>query len=73
MTIEEKSLSEITHEAFGLLAKHLGVANTVRFINQFSTGYGNYTEERKEIFKDLTLEQYEEALRQIKEKYATSK
>ena len=73
MTIEEKSLTEITHEAFGLLAKHLGVANTVRFINQFSTGHGNYTEERKELFKDLTMEQYEEALQQIKQKYGANK
>lgn len=29
----------------------IGVANTVRFINQFSTGYGNYTEERENLLR----------------------
>jgi hypothetical protein len=29
--------------------------NTVRFINQYTTGYGNYTEERRELFADQTL------------------
>jgi hypothetical protein len=29
--------------------------NTLRFLNQFSTGYSNYTEEREARFKDLSL------------------
>jgi hypothetical protein len=28
----------------------------VRFVNQFSIGYGNYTEERKELFANMTLD-----------------
>jgi hypothetical protein len=57
MTIEARPLAEITHEAISLLCKHIGVANTVRFINQFTTGYGNYTEERQELFGDMSLEE----------------
>lgn len=30
---------------------------TLRFLGQFTTGYGNYTEEREVLFKDLSLEQ----------------
>ena len=56
MSSQAKSLSEITQQAIELLSKEIGIVNTVRFLNQFSTGYGNYTEEREQMFKDLTLE-----------------
>jgi hypothetical protein len=56
MTIEVKPLTEITHEALSILYKHLGIANTMRFINQFTTGYGNYTEERREIYADMSID-----------------
>ena len=56
MTVEVKPLAEITHEAITVLCQHIGIANTMRFINQFTTGYGNYTEERKEIFASMSLE-----------------
>jgi hypothetical protein len=55
MTLQTKPLSDITHQAISLLTKELGVANTIRFISQFTTGYGNYTEEREDLFKDLSL------------------
>ena len=57
MTVEAKPLAEITQEALALLCKHLGVANTIRFINQFTNGSGNYTEERKELFATMSLEE----------------
>ncbi len=53
--MQPKSLNQITQEAIALLTKEIGIANTLRFLNQFSTGYGNYTEEREAQFKDLTL------------------
>lgn len=56
MSIQVKSLNQITQQAIEILSKEIGVANTVRFINQFSMGYGNYTEEREDSFKDLTLD-----------------
>jgi hypothetical protein len=56
MTIDVKPLAEITSEAMGVSCKHLGVANTIRFINQFTTGYGNYTKERDELFRDLSIQ-----------------
>jgi len=56
MTVEVKPLAEITHEAISVLCKHIGVANTMRFINQFTTGYGNYAEERKEAFANMSIE-----------------
>ena len=53
MSIQVRPLSEITQQAIELLSKELGIVETVRFLNQFTTGYGNYTEEREALFKDL--------------------
>lgn len=57
MTIQEKALRQITREAVEVLSKEIGIANTIRFINQFAIGYGNYTQERERIFEDMTLEE----------------
>lgn len=51
-----KPLAEVTQEAIRILCKEMGLVNTVRFVNQFSVGYGNYTEEREQLFADLTLD-----------------
>jgi len=56
MNVQTKPLSEITRQAIDLLSKEMGIVDTVRFLNQFTTGYGNYTEERKSLFTDLTLD-----------------
>ena len=55
MITQTKNLNEITQQAIEVLFKEVGIANTIRFLNQFSTGYGNYTEERENLFEDLTL------------------
>ena len=53
---EEKPLVEINREALRVLYKELGLVNTIRFLNQFTLGYGNYTEERKQLFAGVTLD-----------------
>ena len=63
MTVQEKALSEIPQEALEVLSKEIGIANTIRFINQFTMGYGDYTQEREQIFEDMTLD---EILNEIK-------
>lgn len=57
MNIQAKPLNEITRQAIDLLSKEIGITDTVRFLNQFTTGYGNYTEEREALFKDMTLDE----------------
>jgi hypothetical protein len=56
-TLLQQSLNEISLEAIHVLCRQLGVVNTLRYLNQFTTGFGNYTEEREELFKELTLEE----------------
>jgi len=57
MNVQPKPLSEITQQAMSVLAKELGLANTLRFISQFSSGYGDYTEERRELYADMSLDE----------------
>ncbi|HEX4955835.1 MAG TPA: hypothetical protein VF017_20800 [Thermoanaerobaculia bacterium] len=57
MNVAAKPLSEITHEAIQLMTKELGIVATIRFLNQFSAGYGDYTAERDVLFEGLTLDQ----------------
>lgn len=56
MTTESQSLQKITEKAIKILSKEMGIADTIRFLNQFSSGYGDYTEERLTMFYDLTLD-----------------
>ena len=68
MSIQLKPLTEITQQAIDLLFKEIGVVNTVRFLNQFTTGYGDYTEERESLLKDLTLDEIVIAARKGRDK-----
>ena len=56
MVIETRPLAEITTVALKVLYKEIGIVNTLRFIGQFTTGYGDYTQERKELFVGMTLD-----------------
>jgi hypothetical protein len=64
MPAETKPLTEITREAINILCREMGLVNTLRFITQFTTGYGNYTEEREELFADMSLEDVLSAIKQ---------
>lgn len=57
MTTFALPLAEITQSAIRLLCQEIGIVNTARFLNQFSTGYGNYTEEREDLFGEITVEE----------------
>lgn len=55
MNIQTKPLNKITNEAIHVLCREIGVVDMVRFINQYTTGHGNYTEERKALFDNMSL------------------
>jgi hypothetical protein len=63
MNIEARPISEITRRATHILFKELGVVDTIRFLNQFSIGQGDYTKERDKWPGDTTLD---EAISQIR-------
>jgi hypothetical protein len=55
MNIITKSLNDINIEAVTLLNSKLGIAETTRFLNQFTTGFGDYTKEKEDIFDEMSL------------------
>jgi hypothetical protein len=56
MIARARPLAEVTHDAVRNLINEIGIVDTIRFLNQFSTGYGDYTKERDQLFRDLTLD-----------------
>lgn len=63
MAVETRPLAEITTVALKVLYREIGIVNTVRFINQFTTGYGDYTQERQELFASMTLDDMVSAIK----------
>lgn len=64
MIAETRPLAEVTQTALRVLYKEIGIVNTVRFINQFTTGYGDYTQEREQFFAEMTLDDIISAIKQ---------
>ena len=56
MITEIKPLVEINQQAIRLLYQELGIVNAVRFLRQFTVGFGDYTQERDALFGNKTLE-----------------
>lgn len=57
MTVSSTPLSEITTTAIRILCREIGPVNTARFLNQFTTGFGNYTHERNQITNEPTVDE----------------
>jgi hypothetical protein len=56
MITDTRPLIEVTQQAINLLYKELGVVDAVRFLKQFTQGYGNYTQEREALFANKSLD-----------------
>jgi len=66
MLAQVQPLNEITTKAIHILSKEIGLENTIRFLNQFTTGYGNYTEERKKTFNKMSVSEIVTEIRKQK-------
>ncbi len=65
-----RPLAEINQQAIRLLYEELGVIDAVRFLKQFTQGYGNYTQERDSLFADMSLD---EIVNQIEQRRKAAK
>jgi hypothetical protein len=65
MSVSVRTMEEVTQQAITLLTREMGVADTLRFLSQFNSGMGNYTEEREAILADLSLEEIFARARQL--------
>ena len=68
-----KPLAETTHEAITVLSRELGIVDTVRFLTQFSTGFGDYTRERDTIFRGLTIDEILSEIRRSHRRRSTKR
>jgi len=57
VTSEAKPLIEVNQQATRLLYRELGVTDAVRFLKQFTVGFGDYTKERQVLFDQNSLEE----------------
>lgn len=71
MVVQTRPLAEVTQDAIRVLCRELGLADTMRFVGQFTVGYGDYTAERDELFKDMTLDDIIAAIKQRREQTST--
>jgi hypothetical protein len=51
-----RSISEINRQATHILFKEMGVVETIRFLNQFSVGQGDYTKDRSKWLDKITMD-----------------
>lgn len=65
MNTQTRPVSEISRRATDILFKEMGVVDTIRFLNQYSVGQGDYTKERGNWLGETSLD---DAVAQIKTK-----
>ena len=66
MNAKIKPMSLVNENATNILVREMGVVDTIRFLNQFSVGYGNYTEERRKIVDSMTLDDIFSGIEEMK-------
>ncbi len=56
--------TEIRQQGYKALIDALGVAGTLRFLQQLGVGYGDYTKERHQWLNQLTIEDFRDYVKQ---------
>ena len=69
--IAERPLSELTQDAVRILYRELGVVETVRFLRQFTNGYGNYLAERDALLAGKSLDELLSEIKQLRHTLVT--
>ena len=60
-----KTLNRIREEGISVLNKKLGPVDTIRFLQQFDTGYGDYTRERENILGNPPVDEIGKVCRSL--------
>ncbi|MBV6397229.1 MAG: hypothetical protein HFACDABA_02837 [Anaerolineales bacterium] len=68
MITEIRPLIEINQQAIRLLYKELGVVDAVRFLKQFTQGFGDYTKEREVIFANKSVQDIVSEIEKMKKR-----
>jgi hypothetical protein len=67
MKPQQMTLAEIRREGLAALAERLGPVGMVRFLQQFESGYGDYTTERHAWIDELDVRTLADKIRQQRE------
>ncbi|MDR1705757.1 MAG: hypothetical protein LBS19_13880 [Clostridiales bacterium] len=59
-------LVSIRERGLNALLKELGPSGMAQFMHQFDKGSGNYTEEREDLLKDITVDDIVNSIQQRK-------
>ncbi len=62
MNKETMTLHQIKIAGLKALERHLGPNGMIRFLQQFETGWGDYTKERHKWLKDTSVEELAEKI-----------
>jgi hypothetical protein len=66
--MSQRTLAEVTEDGLQVLFRELGIADTLRFLYQFTIDFGNYTKERAAHDNEVL----DEVLAAIKARRATT-
>jgi len=69
MNAQIQPIAELNRRATDALVREVGIVNTLRFLNQFRIGGGDYTAERDQLFSGLSVK---DIIREIKAQRRTS-
>ena len=64
MAVTVRELERIRRDGLKALKEKLGVEGMIKFIQMYSDGKGDYTEERRKNLKDLNKEDLQNFLRE---------
>ena len=62
-----KTQQEVIRQGYQILIKSLGIYDTLRFIQHFSPGQGDYTQERHTWLNQTSLEDILSAMKQLQD------
>jgi hypothetical protein len=68
MIRDTRPLAQITAEAMKILYREIGIVDTLRFINQYTAGCGDYTAQREELFAGMTLDSIVSEIKQSRKR-----
>ena len=61
-----KALDKLNDDAIRILCREMGAVKTIRFLNQFDSGQGNYAEERQKWLDEQTVDEIAADIRRLK-------
>lgn len=65
MNIEMLSIPDLNRRAFEALCREIGPGDALRFLGQFGLVSGDYTLERRDLFRGLDIDEYPRAVREM--------